>query len=97
LNKQQLIAALAERQKLTKTKAGEIVDALFAADGVIAAELRRSGKVQITGFGNFELRRRKGRAMRNPRTGKTTTLPPSVAPAFRAGKALKDAVERRRG
>jgi DNA-binding protein HU-beta len=97
LNKQQLIAALAERQKLTKTKAGEIVDALFAADGVIAGELRRSGKVQITGFGNFELRRRKGRAMRNPRTGKTTTLPPSVAPAFRAGKALKDAMERRRG
>jgi len=97
LNKQQLIAALAERQKLTKTKAAEIVDALFSADGLIAAELRRAGKVQITGFGNFELRKRKGRAMRNPRTGKTTTLPPSIAPAFRAGKALKDAMERRRG
>jgi DNA-binding protein HU-beta len=97
LNKQQLIAALAERQQLTKTKAGAIIDALFAADGLVAGELRRSGKVQITGFGNFELRRRKGRAMRNPRTGKTTTLPPTLAPAFRAGKALKDAMQRRRG
>ena len=51
------------------------MDALFAADGLIATELRKSGKVQITGFGNFELRRRAGRAMRNPRTGKTITLP----------------------
>ncbi|MCU0621254.1 MAG: HU family DNA-binding protein [Gemmatimonadales bacterium] len=98
MTKQQLIAALAARPalKLTKARATEIVDAIFARDGLIASELRRGGKVQITGFGHFETRRRKGRSMRNPRTGKTIALPASVAPAFRAGKALKDAVERRR-
>jgi DNA-binding protein HU-beta len=96
VNKQALIAALAERERLTKARAAELVDALFGADGLIATELRRCGKVQITGFGNFEVRRRKGRAMRNPRTGKQMTIAASVAPAFRAGKALRAAVERKR-
>jgi DNA-binding protein HU-beta len=96
VNKQQLIAALAGKLSVTKGRAAEIVDALFATDGIIASELRKSGKVQVTGFGNFELRRRAGRSMRNPRTGKTITLPASTMPAFKAGKPLKDAVVRRR-
>jgi DNA-binding protein HU-beta len=96
VNKQALIAALAEREELTKARAAELVEALFGADGLIAAELRRCGKVQITGFGHFELRTRKGRSMRNPKTGKQVVVPASVAPVFRAGKGLKEAVERRR-
>jgi len=84
------------RLEVSKVRASEIVDALFASDGLIASELRKSGRVQITGFGNFEVRRRAGRSMRNPRTGKTITLPASVTPAFKAGKRLKDAVVRRR-
>lgn len=96
VTKQQLIVALAQRLDVSKVRASEIVDALFASDGLIASELRKSGRVQITGFGNFEVRRRAGRAMRNPRTGKTITLPASVMPAFKAGKRLKDAVVRRR-
>lgn len=96
VTKQQLIVALAQRLDLPKVRASEIVDALFASDGLIASELRRSGRVQITGFGNFEVRRRAGRSMRNPRTGKTISLPASVMPAFKAGKRLKAAVVRRR-
>jgi DNA-binding protein HU-beta len=96
VTKQQLIVALAQRLDMSKVRASEIVDALFASDGLIASELRRSGRVQITGFGNFEVRRRAGRSMRNPRTGKTISLPASVTPAFKAGKRLKDAVVRRR-
>ena len=96
VTKQQLIVALAQRLKLSKVRASEIVDALFATEGLIATELRRSGRVQISGFGNFEVRKRAGRAMRNPRTGKTIALPASMMPAFRAGKGLKDAVARRR-
>jgi len=96
VTKQQLIVALAQRLEVSKVRASEIVDALFASDGLIASELRKNGRVQITGFGNFEVRRRVGRAMRNPRTGKTITLPASVAPAFKAGKRLKDAIVRRR-
>ncbi len=96
VNKQQLIGALAQRINVTKGRAAEIVDALFATDGIIAGELRKSGKVQLSGFGNFELRRRAGRSMRNPRTGKTISLPATTMPAFKAGKPLKAAVARRR-
>ena len=96
VTKQQLIVALAQRLDVSKVRASEIVDALFASDGLIASELRKSGRVQITGFGNFEVRRRAGRSMRNPRTGKTIALPASSAPAFKPGKRLKDAVVRRR-
>jgi DNA-binding protein HU-beta len=96
VTKQQLIVALAQRLEISKVRASEIVDTLFANDGLIASELRKNGRVQITGFGNFEVRRRAGRAMRNPRTGKTITLPASITPAFKAGKRLKDAIARRR-
>lgn len=96
MTKHELVVALAAKMGLPRKKAAQVVDALFAADGLIAAELRKGGKVQVSGFGVFELRRRAGRSMRNPRTGKTITLPASTMPAFKAGKPLKDAVARRR-
>jgi DNA-binding protein HU-beta len=95
VNKQQLVVALAAKLGRRKAEAARIVDALFGTEGLIGAELRRGRKVQITGFGNFETRRREARAMRNPRTGRPMTIRASVAPVFRAGKSLKDLVNRR--
>lgn len=95
MNKQQLVAALATELGRRKAEAARIVEALFGDAGVIAGELRRGRKVQITGFGNFETRRRKGRTARNPRTGRAMTIRASVVPVFRAGKSLKDLVSRR--
>jgi DNA-binding protein HU-beta len=95
VNKQQLGVALASKLTRPKAEAARILDALFGKDGVIVAELRRGRKVQITGFGNFETRRRKARTARNPRTGRAMTIKASVAPVFRAGKGLKDLVNRR--
>jgi DNA-binding protein HU-beta len=95
VNKHQLVIALAAKLGHSKAEAARIVDAIFGADGLIAGELRRGRKVQISGFGNFEARRRNARTARNPRTGRTMTIKASVAPAFRAGKGLKDLVNRR--
>jgi len=96
VNKQDLIGALAKRLDVTRARAAEITDHFFAADGVIATELRRGGKVAISGFGSFEIRKRAPREGRDPRTGKAITLKASTIPAFRAGKALKDLVNRKR-
>jgi DNA-binding protein HU-beta len=96
VNKQDLIGALAKRLDVTRARAAEITDHFFAADGVIATELRRGGKVAISGFGSFEIRKRASREGRDPRTGKAITLKASTIPAFRAGKALKDLVNRKR-
>lgn len=96
MTKQELIGAVAKRLDVTRARAAEITDLFFAPDGVIASELKRGGKVAISGFGNFELRRRKGREARNPRTGKTMTIPSSMVPAFRAGRVLKEQLNRKR-
>ena len=96
MNKQELIGVVAKRLDVTRARAAEITDLFFAADGVIASELKRGGKVAISGFGNFELRRRAPREGRNPRTGKLMSIRSSLAPAFRAGRALKDVVNRKR-
>lgn len=96
MNKQELVGAVAKRLEVTRARAGEITELFFATDGVIASELRRGGKVAISGFGNFELRRRAGREGRNPRTGKAINIKASMIPAFRAGKALKELVNRKR-
>ncbi len=94
MNKQDLIGAVARRLAVTRAKAAEITELFFAPDGVIAAELKRGGKVAISGFGNFELRQRAAREGRNPRTGRPIAIEASLTPAFRAGKALKDSVNR---
>jgi DNA-binding protein HU-beta len=97
VNKQDLVGAVAKRLDVTRAKAAEITELFFAPDGVIASELKRGGKVAISGFGNFEVRKRAAREGRNPRTGKLINIKASVMPAFRAGKALKESVNRKRG
>lgn len=96
MNKQDLVGAVAKRLDVTRAKAAEITELFFAPDGVIASELKRGGKVAISGFGNFEVRKRAAREGRNPRTGKLINIKASVIPAFRAGKALKESVNRKR-
>lgn len=92
MNKQALVEALAERLHESKAKAAAAVDALFGSDGIIASELRRGGRVQISGFGNFELRSRAARRALHPRTGKAISVRASRVPAFRAGKSLRDSL-----
>src|SRR2546427_1803995 len=83
------------RTKMSKADAGRTIEALFDDKGIIAAELKKGAKVQITGFGNFEARKRAARTGRNPKTGGVIQIKASIAPAFRAGKQLKMAVNNR--
>ena len=93
MNKTELTEALAKETDFTKADAQRAVDALFDTDdGIIATTLDYGAKVQITGFGTFETRRRKARMGRNPQTGEEIRIPASTAVSFRAGKGLKDAV-----
>ena len=85
MNKAELTAALAMRTKMSKADAGRAIEALFDDKGIIAGELKRGAKVQITGFGNFEARKRAARMGRNPKTGGVIQIKASIAPAFRAG------------
>jgi len=95
VNKSELAQKLAERTNLSKSDATKAVDALFSANnGIIAHALKSGDKVQITGFGSFETRKREARTGRNPRTGKEIKIGPSTSAAFRAGKGLKDTVGR---
>jgi len=96
VNKSDLVNVLAAKTKMSKADAGRTVEALFAPNGVIASELKKGAKVQITGFGNFEARKRSARKGRNPRTGKEIQIKASVAPVFRAGKGLKETVGRKK-
>ncbi len=95
MNKSELVDALASKTKASKAEAGRTIEAIFSTGGVIAGELKKGGKVQITGFGNFETRKRGARKGRNPRTGKEITIRASTAAVFRAGKGLKDAVNKK--
>ena len=97
MNKQELVGVVAKRLDVSRARAAAITDLFFAADGLIAAELKRGGKVAISGFGTFEIRRRVARQGRNPRTGKAMTITASMMPAFRAGGAFKASVNRKRG
>ena len=92
MNKLELIEALASRINLSKADAGRAVDALFNADGVIAGELRGGSRVQITGFGSFQVRDRAARTGRDPRTGNPISIKAAKVPAFKAGQGLKDAL-----
>lgn len=88
-NKQDLIAKVAEATELTKKDSAVAVDAVFSA---IESFLSEGEKVQLIGFGNFEVRERAARKGRNPQTGEEIEIAASKVPAFKAGKALKDAV-----
>ena len=89
-NKAQLIDVVAEKTGLTKKDATVAVDAVF---GSIQDFLAEGDKVQLIGFGNFEVRDRAARKGRNPQTGEEIQIPASKVPAFKPGKALKDAVK----
>ena len=94
MNKQDLVEAVAKKLDTSKAQAGEVVDLFFAVDGIIANELKKGGSVQITGFGNFLTRKRGARSGRNPQTGATIKIKASTAPVFRAGKGLREVVNR---
>lgn len=94
MNKQELVAVVAKRLGLTKAKANEITELFFAPTGVIASELKRGGKVAISGFGSFEARKRAARDWRDPRTGKSVSIKASVVPAFRVSRSLRDLMNR---
>ena len=89
-NKQDLIAKVAEKTSLAKKDSAAAVDAVF---GAVSDYLAQGEKVQLIGFGNFEIRKRAARKGRNPQTGKEITIAATKVPAFKAGKALKDAVK----
>src|SRR5699024_1911128 len=91
MNKTDLVNAVAEKSELSKKDAGKAVDAVFES---IMDSLSEGEKVQIIGFGNFEVRDRSARKGRNPQTGEEIEIPASKVPAFKAGKALKDAVKK---
>jgi DNA-binding protein HU-beta len=95
VNKLQLVNALADRLGQPKAVASRAIEALFGSDSLIAGELRRGRKVQLSGFGSFEPRRRQARTARNPRTGRTMTIKASMVPAFKAAKGLKDGINKR--
>ena len=89
MNKTELIAAVAEKTDLSKKDADAAVSAVL---GAITDALKAGDKIQLVGFGTFEVRNRAAKQGRNLRTGETMTVPASRVPAFKAGKALKDAV-----
>lgn len=90
-NKAELIERVAEKTNLTKKEVTATVDALFE---VIQEALQNGEKVQVIGFGNFEVRDRAARKGRNPQTGEEIEIAASKVPAFKPGKALKDAVKK---
>ena len=89
MNKTELIAAVAAKTGLTKKDAERVVNAALDA---ITAALVKGEKVQVSGFGIFDVKAREARTGRNPQTGEAVAIPPSKSPVFKAAKSLKDAV-----
>lgn len=89
MNKNELVASIAEKTGLKKTEAEK---ALKAFTDTVSEQLKKGDKIQLVGFGTFEVAERPAREGRNPRTGATMKIKASKAPKFKAGKALKDAV-----
>ncbi len=92
MNKTELSAALAAKADLTRKQAEAAVNAVVE---VIGEALKKGDKVQLVGFGSFEVRERPARKARNPRTGEEIKIAASKAPVFKAGKALKDLVHKK--
>ncbi|MGV0005357.1 MAG: HU family DNA-binding protein [Candidatus Porifericomitaceae bacterium WSBS_2022_MAG_OTU9] len=89
MNKTEFIESIANKADLSKAEAGRVVDAFITT---ITKELAKNRSVTLTGFGTFEVRKRKARIGRNPKTGETIQIKASKAPAFKPGKAFKEAV-----
>ncbi|MCS6921355.1 MAG: HU family DNA-binding protein [Elioraea sp.] len=89
MNKQDLIAAVAEKTDLPKAKAGDVIDEVL---DVITKALKKKQEVRLVGFGTFSTSKRKAGKGRNPRTGEEIKIPATTTVRFKAGKQLKDAV-----
>ena len=89
MNKTQFVEAVAKKAEISKKDAEAAVNAMTA---VVAETLKAGDKVQLIGFGTFEVKARAARTGRNPKTGEAMTIAASKTPAFAAGKALKDAI-----
>ncbi|WEV41310.1 HU family DNA-binding protein [Lactobacillus sp. ESL0681] len=93
VNKAELVAEVAQKADMTKKDTAKAIEATFAT---IQEDLAKGDKVQLIGFGSFEVRDRAARKGRNPQTGKVVKIPASKSPAFKAGKALKAAVQNKK-
>ena len=91
MNKTELVAAIAEKANLTKKDSEAALVAMVEA---VTEALAKGDKVQVIGFGSFEVKNRAARTGRNPKTKEAIEIPASVVPTFKAGKALKDAVSK---
>lgn len=91
MNKAELVSAVAEKADMSKKDAEKAVKAVFE---VIEESLAKSEKVQLVGFGTFEVKERAARTGRNPQTKEEIHIPAAKVPGFKAGKALKDAVQK---
>ena len=89
MNKNELISAVANQAKLGRSEAARAVDAIINS---IGTSLKKGNEVRLVGFGTFLVQKRKATTGRNPRTGAKINIPASRQPKFRAGKALKEAV-----
>jgi DNA-binding protein HU-beta len=89
MNKTDLVQAVCERTGVTKKDVTQVVDAVF---DVIQEALSQGDKVQLVGFGNFEIRERAARKGRNPQTGEEIEIAASRVPAFKAGKSLREGI-----
>ncbi len=90
MNKTELIAAIAEKAELSKKDAEKALNAFIES---VEGALAKNDKVQLVGFGTFEVKTRAERKGRNPQTKQEITIPASKAPAFKVGKAFKDAIK----
>jgi len=89
MNKTELVDAVAAHAELSKSDAAKAVDSVLDA---VTGALKQGDKVSLVGFGVFSVRERAARQGRNPKTGQSITIPAGKTPGFKAGKALKDAV-----
>ncbi|MCR5404031.1 MAG: HU family DNA-binding protein [Butyrivibrio sp.] len=92
MNKNELIDAIAKETNLSKKDAGKALDAIT---GSISTALKKKDKVQLVGFGTFEVIKRAARKGKNPQTGEEIKIPAATVPKFKPGKALKDAVNKK--
>lgn len=90
MNQAELIATMAETSGVSKKDTEQVLNAFIAT---VQKTLKQDGKVQIPGFGSFEVRERAARSGRNPLTGEAIEIAAAKAPAFKAGKGLKDAIQ----
>jgi DNA-binding protein HU-beta len=92
MNKTELVEAIAKESGLSKAASEKAVKAFV---DVVSKELKKKGKVQLVGFGTFETSKRAARTGKNPQTGAEIKIPAAVVPKFKAGKALKDVVNKK--